>query len=228
MKTNPADSPSNASISKRKVAYSLAAGAATLAATADQADADPTIVYSGLKNITNLPSVDPPFPDPYRLFLDLDGDTFSDVALQNAFFGGTPYQGASVLGSGQLVGFNAGPNNYAYVSALTDGDEISPGTVGPTFFGSMAFAGNNPNAQFNDAPDAFVGLSFNIGSDVHYGWVRVGVDNSIASFVVKDWAYESTPGVGIAAGQAPEPTALGLLAAGAAGLATLRSRKKAS
>lgn len=227
MNETPAEKPSRASRSKRKVAYSLAAGAASLAASTDQS-ADAQVVYSGLQNLNNLPSVDPPFPDPYRLFLDLDGDTLSDVALQNAFFGGTPYQGASALGSGQLVGFNAGPNNYAYVSQLTEGDLIDPSTVGPTFFGSMAFGANNPNAQFNDAPDAYIGVGFGSLPDIRYGWIRVGVENASASFVVKDWAYQSQPGVGIRAGQIPEPGALGLLAAGAAGLALMRSRKSRS
>ncbi|MEO1497828.1 MAG: PEP-CTERM sorting domain-containing protein [Planctomycetota bacterium] len=228
MTKTPADNPSKSASAKRKAAYSLAAGAATLAASGDQtANAD--IVYSGLQGISILPSIDPPFPDPYRLYLDLDSDSFTDVALQNAFFGGTPYQGASVFGSGgQLVGFNAGPSNYAYVSQLTEGDLIDPTTVGPTFFGSMAFSTLNPNAEFNSAPDAFLGLSFGTAPNLRYGWIRVGVENASASFVIKDWAYESDPGVGIRAGQIPEPGTLGLLAAGAAGLAAIRSRRSQS
>lgn len=212
---------------KRHVAYSLAAGAAAFVTTKDQ-DANADIVYSGLQNIVNLPSVDPPYPDPYRLFLDLDSDGLSDVALQNAIFGGTPYQGMSVFGNGRVDGFNAGAYNFAYISNLTAGASIDSTTVGPQYFGSMAYGSNNPNAEFNDAPDAYIGLSFGTNPNLRYGWIRVGIDNANASFVVKDWAYQSEVGVGITAGAVPEPGTLGMLAAGAAGIAALRRRRAKS
>ena len=93
----------------------------------------------------------------------------------------------------------------------------------------MAFGASNPNAQFNNVTDAFVGLSFPAGGNTYYGWVRVDVDNAAGSFVVKDWAYESNAGQGIVtgAGIVPEPGALGLLAAGATGLAAMRRRRAA-
>lgn len=209
---------------KRKVAYTLAAGAAALAANSGQ-DAEATIEYSGVQNFTNYPSNDPPFPDPYRFYLDLDGDFLSDLALQNALFGGVPYQGLSVFGNGQVVGFNAGPYNYAYVSNLTEGALIDATTVGPTFFGSMA-SPLNANSQFDNADEGYIGLSFGTSPNIRYGWIRVGIDNSSASFTIEDWAYESEVGVGIRAGQIPEPGTLGLLAAGAAGVAAMRRRKK--
>jgi hypothetical protein len=216
---------SKLSKAKRRVAYSLAAGAAAVAATSEQS-AEAEVVYSGLQNINNVPSIDPPYPDPYRLFLDLDGDGFTDMALQNAFFGGVPYQGLTITTfPGQVVGFRAGAFNYAYVQNLSEGALIDSTTVGPTFFGSMA-SPTNPNSQFNSAPDAYLGFSFPISGSTHFGWMRVGIDNVNASFLVKDWAYESESGVGIHAGEVPEPTTLGLLAAGAAGVALLRRRKQ--
>lgn len=97
-------------------------------------------------------------------------------------------------------------------------------TAGPSFAGSMAY-GNNPNSQFDSVTDAYIGLSFPINAVNHYGWIRVDVDNAAGTFLIKDWAYESVPGAGITAGAIPEPSTLGLLAAGALGVSALRRRK---
>jgi hypothetical protein len=197
-----------------RVAYSLAAGAAA-ATSAIPAAAD--IVYSGTQNLS--------IAQFNSLNLDIDGDTQGDVTLKNYVFGGGNYQGAVVnFVPGKIVGFNAG---LSYVTALSAGALVDSTTAGPSFFGSMAYGTANPNAQFNNASGKFVGLSFPSGTSTYYGWVRVDVSNSAGSFVVKDWAYQNTPGVGILTGVVPEPTSLGLLAAGAAGVAALRLRKRA-
>ena len=70
---------------------------------------------------------------------------------------------------------------------------------------------------------------FDAANDPLFGWIRIagGATAGIPATIV-DWAYESS-GAGILAGEIPEPTtaALGYLAAGAAGLAAWRRRKKA-
>jgi hypothetical protein len=48
--------------------------------------------------------------------------------------------------------------------------------------------------------DKYIGLRFKIGSNIHYGWVRLDVDITTANWKIKDFAYESTPDVTIAAG----------------------------
>ena len=74
----------------------------------------------------------------------------------------------------------------------------------------------------------FIGFAFDpdniAGAQTFFGWARMSVgDNATTSGVVVDWAYDDT-GAGIAAGTAPEPTSLGLLALGAAGLLAFRRR----
>lgn len=213
MTTRPEGVESRTSL---RAAYSLAAGAAAAAAASAHAE----IVYSGVQDL----SVD----QFSSLGVDIDLDGFADLTLKNYVFTGGNYQGATVIYyPGRLVGFNAGPSNYAYVSALSAGFLIDSASAGPTFFGSMAYGASNPNAQFNMVDNAYLGLSFARGGGVNYAWLRVSIDNAAGTFVVHDWAFDDS-GAGIAAGVIPAPPALGLLAAGAAGLGLLRGRQRKS
>lgn len=203
----------NSKVAKR-VAYSAAASAAALAATT----ADAQISYSGVQDISIAQFNSQP--------LNIDGDAYNDILLKNYVFGGGNYQGATVNYSpGQLVGFTT---SLTYATALAAGDPIDASTVGPSFFGGLAYGAANPDAQFNNATDAYLGLSFPSGGDTFYGWIRVTIDNAAGTFVVNDWAYNTVAGEGILAGATPEPGTLGLLAAGAAGLAAVRRRKEAA
>jgi hypothetical protein len=175
---------------QRRVAYSLAAGA-TVAFVGTDADAQ--IVWSTPQDIS------------INQFafqtLNLDGDVYYDLKLKNYVFGGGNYQGAYVIyGPGKAVGFR--PGGIAYASALSIGDLIDASTTETGFATtSLAYANVNPNAQFKSVANAFLGLAFPIAGDLHYGWVRVSIDNTAGTFVIHDWAYNITPGIGIAAGQ---------------------------
>ncbi|MEO0529615.1 MAG: PEP-CTERM sorting domain-containing protein [Planctomycetota bacterium] len=196
----------------RKAAYSLAAGAA---AGMGAAEADAQIIYSGVQDlsIAQFNSQD----------LNLDGDAYNDILLKNYVFGGN-YQGATVnFAPGKVVGFTTG---LSYASALAAGDLIdATTTAGGPFAVSLAYA-NNPDSQFDNVDGAFIGLEFPINATSHFGWVRVSIDNAAGTFVINDWAYNATPGEGLLAGQIPEPGTLGLLAAGAAGVAAMRKRRR--
>ncbi|MEM6334434.1 MAG: PEP-CTERM sorting domain-containing protein [Planctomycetota bacterium] len=195
----------------RLSAYSVAAGAATLGAIAP-AEGE-VIIFSGAGiSIGQGLSQN----------IDIDGDGFQDINLQNFVFGNN-YMGAQVnYFPGQLVISN---NSFPYyVTALGDGDIVDASTVGPTFAGALAY-GSNPSSEFDNADGAFIGLSFPANGNTYFGWVEVDIDQAAGTFFVSRWAYETQPGVGITI---PEPASLGLLAAGAAGLAGYRGRRKAS
>lgn len=199
------------------MAYSVAAGASAMGA-AGQADAG--VVYSGVQDISinQFSSQD----------LNLDGDAYNDILLKNYVFGGN-YQGAYVnFAPGKVVGFIDSNTNLAYATALSAGFTIdAAATSGGPFQVSLAYA-SNPNSQFDDVTGAFIGLEFAISAVSHFGWVRVTIDNAAGTFVINDWAYNDTPGAGIVTGEVPEPTTLGFLAAGAAGLIMHRRRRASS
>ncbi len=60
----------------------------------------------------------------------------------------------------------------------------------------------------------YLGLEFDISGDTHYGWVEVESSEFFQFVRVHRWAYESEPGVGILAGQIPEPSGIALVLAG--------------
>lgn len=197
----------------RLTAYTLAAAASAAMASTSSAE----VIYSGLQNLS--------IGLGFSQSINLDGDAYGDVLLKNYSFFGGKYQGATVSFSpGKLVGFSTG---FAYVSKLGLGSTVGPATVGPSFFGSLAYGASNPNAQFNNATDGYIGLSFPSGANLFYGWVRVDVNNAAGTFVIKDWAYEDT-GAAITISAVPEPSSLGLLALGAAGIGYYRNRRQSA
>lgn len=199
----------------RLLAYSLAAGASAIAAGTT---ADAGVVYSGIQNIA--------ISQYGSQNLNLDGDAYGDILLKNYVFLGGNYQGAYVnFFPGKVVGFTSG---FGYASALSAGTVIDSAAVaGGPFQASLAYGANNPNAQFNTATDAYIGLAFPINAVTHYGWIRVDIDNAAGTFVIKDWAYDDVAGQGIEAGAVPEPGALSLLAVGASGVLAMRRRRQA-
>ena len=85
----------------------------------------------------------------------------------------------------------------------------------------------------------YLGFKFLINGQVHYGWARVSVTNSIRTVVLTGYAYETTPNTNIIEGHisgssadnlmpvdllapVPQPASIGMLARGADALALWR------
>jgi hypothetical protein len=116
-------------------------------------------------------------------------------------------------------------------SAITTAGSLAPGTlvdaagVYSNITGAVTF-GSAPGNWTLNSPNYFGFRFLNEGNgQVHFGFGRmdVGADASIRA--VAELYYEDQPGIGIAV--IPEPTGA-LLAAGAAGLLTLRRRRAAA
>ena len=76
--------------------------------------------------------------------------------------------------------------------------------------------------NFVAAPNNYVGFQFDVGANLHYGWLEVNNgfdDNGIPYTELIRFAWESTPNTPI---MTPEPSALLLLAAGVGGLGLRR------
>ncbi|MDY0126445.1 MAG: PEP-CTERM sorting domain-containing protein, partial [Anaerolineaceae bacterium] len=74
----------------------------------------------------------------------------------------------------------------------------------------------------------YFGTQFDIDGSTHYGWVYL--DNTFAGLGggdIIEWAYESTPGIGIVAGAIPEPSTISLLIGGLLTIGCTLRRAKA-
>jgi len=127
------------------------------------------------------------------------------------------------------------PSGGVYVNA-TSGGTTALNLAPLTLIGPASFYGSNTTtntAQFNlNSDNNLVGFRFQNeanSNQIHYGWFRVRFGATYAGtagdrFLV-EYAYDDVAGRPIEAGAIPEPASLGLLAAGALGLAARRGRK---
>ncbi len=133
-------------------------------------------------------------------------------------------------------------NSTFQAKRLSSGDTISSGGVFRgnglrlnyySEYHNPAFPGSWPGSG-----TGFLGVQIQRDGDVHYGWIRLqledlsslkdGPEGASDRVTVVDWAYQSVAGAPIEAGQTvPEPSTgtLTLLATGAAGALTWRRRR---
>lgn len=83
-----------------------------------------------------------------------------------------------------------------FVFKINCGDSIPFGNNFYGFqYGNFAFQfPGNIAYNWKDAHDKYVGLKFKIGSDIHYGWLRVDVNtvDTVPNIILKSYAYEAT------------------------------------
>ena len=206
--------------------YAAAVGSALAMATNAEADG---IVYSGIKNVNavlNSPAG----------FISAPIGVGAGPFLAVAAFGnaGTELVELNVISSAGFFTQSGG------LRKLASGAFISSGAGIFNFSDGVVAVHNNSDASFGNfsaGNSGFAGVDFKTGTvldqKTYYGWVRLvytgAPPNSITAI---DWAWETTPGMAIQAGQtveqsgAPEPgtAALSLLALGAAGVLALRRR----
>jgi len=166
------------------------------AVVAGTAAADAQVIYTDLDPETLL--------IPGNTFdLDLNGDNKIDVS----FTGGSMYYYAAELNinGGEIVATSDSlfPLNIGYEDIISSGMNFisSAPYSDKLFFGFASVLPSSAGSNMNFDPESdtkFVGIRFtDTLNNPFYGWVRVEYDVGIATLRIKDYAYESTSGVGI-------------------------------
>lgn len=192
---------------KKILKYTTAAGSVVAFAGAASAQ----IVYTDV-------NPDETYNEDEFYLLDVNNDAIDDymiiqfdtVVTNTAFPAPIPAEGVVLLTVGSNGAIAQTGGNLPYLAALNLNDPIDntqaftqSTSSAPLVAGAYAdfgFAGYGIGPWI-DAADHYMGLTFLIGSNFHYGWARMSVAVDGKSFTIKDYAYNSTPQQGILAGQ---------------------------
>lgn len=141
------------------------------------------------------------------VFLDLNNDAAPDfiLAARDTTIGANRTRFTLVAPYG-TVNAVAGetPTAYDYALALNLNDAINNTLNWIAATNTMAYnvASANPyNENWNGVTDKYLGLKFNVGANVHYGWARLDVQAIGDVWTLKDYAFNATPDAAINAGQ---------------------------
>ncbi|TND07610.1 MAG: hypothetical protein FD123_3162 [Bacteroidetes bacterium] len=188
-------------IQRKLNAYAAAAGTIAVAGAADaqiiHVDINPdTIVHDSV-------------------FYDLNMDGAGPAELK---FEAVEYQASSAIVYFTQATVQGNPANavigslyygaYPMPFPLNNGDSISasnPDWQAQTVNGGVQYLGviysTYNYGNWLGVNDKYLGVRFMIGTDTHYGWVRISVSTGSDSITIKEYAYQALPGVGTTAGQ---------------------------
>jgi len=200
----------------KHAAQALAAGAAIAAGT--QAYADP------IRFDNPLPG-QPGHFDWAVIGIRSGLDIAQSPGSQPGGDGGSTVFEQYVQEAGLFGGVYAPPGGGVEVGGYADYflDPVAPGALIPggdpwQGFGFTSYVGYG--SELPDGLRAYLGLRFDPGDGMHYGWIGVVRDDlELDAFA---WGYETEPGVPIPG--TPEPGTLAMLALGAGAVAARRRR----
>ena len=178
-----------------------AAGAALIGILSLSQLSEAKIIYTRTHVVL---SPNPNHPD-LNYNLDLNHDGITDFVVDDNINQCSRFSAVWTLGETAANGNGA---QGSPPEALSRGSRIGHGQH---FFGGdgrMAFKDcpNHFSGNWLRATNRYLGLKFSIGRKTHYGWARLSVQEGRFSFIVTltGYAYETTPGKAINAGQTKE------------------------
>jgi hypothetical protein len=210
-------------LTKRLLAYASVAGAA---AALGSSCAEAEVVYTPVHQNVDL-----------NFYLDLNNDGVPDFRIYSYEFSGFGELEVFPLVVGNRIVHQNGPcgfrTDHTRAAALAAGQKIGANQVFQAKANCMVYYESGYSGAWYGAKDRFLGFSFVIAGQTHFGWARltfrnIGCYRCILGVI--DYAYETVPGKPIIAGDKGPATeasvlspTLGALALGAPGLLLWRS-----
>jgi hypothetical protein len=212
-------------LSKRLLAYATVAGAA---AAVGSSSAEAEVVYTPVHQNVDL-----------NFYLDLNNDGVPDFRIYSYQLSGFGELEAFPLAVGNRIVHQNGPcgfrTDHTRAAALFAGQKIGANQVFQAKANCMLYyeSGFSSGAWYS-AKDRFLGFSFVIEGQAHFGWTRLSFRN-IGCYRcilgVIDYAYETIPNKAIIAGDEGQSAeistvpSLGALALGNSGLDIWRTKE---
>jgi hypothetical protein len=208
--------------------YALAAAAAGVSVLSLAPHSEAEIIYTPIHRVIGN-------GNSYEL--DFTGHGTTDLTIQNEYnYWGFHSQelAAKQAGSNQVV------HNYFGAVAMSRGQQIGPKCAfsgGLEVMAELTGTGNTSGifGSWINVNNRYLGVTFRIKGQIHYGWVRLNVQVQLPLTVtatLTGYAYETVPNKPIIAGKIKgpdvEPASLGRLAQGSAGLAPGRRKESTS
>jgi hypothetical protein len=184
----------------------------TLVISAIALDSSAQIIYTDIPDTTLVN--DNEFFD-----IDFNNDGSPEFNLTlNTFFSSRGVGSLFFNGQINILGINPRNGNVvidsnSYPAGFNFNDLISLGSnsfssgnravVFHTFISSNYNSGLYQNSKSNGnflGVEKYLGVRFTIGSNQHYGWIRLDVSTRVDSVTIKDFAYDSTANAPILAG----------------------------
>lgn len=178
--------------------------AAAIAIIGIQKEAEGQVVYTNIRDtLLNLQNS--------VIFLDLNNDGVLDFRFKA---GEATDDFITAGGTGNSMIATTGSESWPalYPVRLKYLDPIDANQLwGRQNFGLIAMETSGGDTHFDgtygmpiQTADGYLGVRFKVGANQHYGWVRLDCSDNAKWLVIKDFAYNATPGVPINAGQTGE------------------------
>ncbi len=179
--------------------YALAASAAGVGALSLAPSAEAQIVYTPADVTIQFHGTIP---------IDLDHDGVTDLTIVDRpwAYGTNHYPGNSVKAVARAgAGIDRSPYQADFAADLLRGASIGPSSQfddRAIMFRAVDPAGTYYSGSWGGATNRYLGIRFQIGGEIHYGWARmdVGLEWRRIKVKLKGYAYETQPNTPIRAG----------------------------
>ncbi len=149
--------------------------------------------------------VDSTYSGNYDAYIDIDGDMTDDFLIHGENVATTSFnfvEGGNVGSTNQVL-----EQQSLSVKVLSANDVIGSNsslwfTLSSSNTTMTSFNNGTPIAGlWDNQTDKYLGVHFYIGATQHYGWIRVSTGSQDNTLTIKDFAYNTTAGDSILAGQ---------------------------